>query len=201
MKTQLVPNSFRGALARDSLKTTSHQMFTVLYDLILYVMVPIAFEMSYVKIFLRSMNAYEVNDFEAMSRLIVYLVIQWLLGVMVRRDYLKVTLKRITLTLLILLQLKEAFFEEVLIDMVISMIMESGSMVLLFFKFSHMVVVLKMAGLSWMIAATLLCAVANRSYFIEQLNSILEFANKFRQMFMFRICNCMIQHTWSRQYC
>src|SRR5687767_9909755 len=122
-------------LARDSLKNKTNQMFTVLYEVVLYLMMPIAFEMSFVKIFQRSMSAYEVNDVTAISRLVVYLAIQWFLGVLVRKDYIKATLKRITLALMILVQAKEAFFEEVMFDMIISMMMESGLIVLMFFKF------------------------------------------------------------------
>jgi hypothetical protein len=200
MKTQIAPSgTFRGALARDSLKT--NKMFTVLYDLILFVIMPIAFEMSYVKIFQRSMSAYHVNDLDAMSRLIVYFIIQWFLGVLVRRNYLNVTLKRITLTLLILIQMKEAFYEEVLFDMVISIIMESGFILLLFFRFSNMVVVLKMVGLSWVVIAPLLFAIINGLYSVRSYGNFVLSMNKMKQTFMHRIHNCRIQYCWNRSYC
>jgi len=191
MKTQ--------ALARDSLKT--NQMFKVLYDLILFVMMPIAFEMSYVKIFQKSMSAYHVNDMDAMSRLFVYFAIQWFLGVLVRRNYLKVTLKRITLTLLILIQMKEAFYEEVLFDMVISMIMESGLMLLVFFQFSNMVVILKMASLNWVIIAPLLFSLPNGVFLLRTYGGFVHSMNELKQMFMYRIHSCWIQHSWNRFYC
>jgi hypothetical protein len=134
-------------LARDSLK--KNQLFTVLYELILYVAMPIAFELSFVKILQKSMSVYHSNDLEAFSRLAVYFAIQWFLGVLVRRSYLKATMKRIALALLILLHAKEAFFEEVLFDMMLSIIMESGLMILLFFQFAQLIVILKMTGLFW----------------------------------------------------
>ena len=162
---------------------------------------PIAFEMSYVKIFQRSISAYHVNDLDAMSRLIVYFSIQWFLGVLVRRNYLKVTLKRITLTLLILIHMKEAFYEEVLFDMVISMIMESGMMLLLFFQFSNMVVVLKMAFLNWVIIAPLLFALINQCYSAMKYGHFVHSMNKMNQMCMYRIHNCRIQYSWNRLYC
>lgn len=93
------------------------------------------------------MNAYEVNDTVAIGRLVVYLAIQWLLGIMVRRKYIGTTLKRITLVLMIMIQLKEAFFEEVLLDMMLSMILESGLAILLFIKFAQLMVILKFMGL------------------------------------------------------
>lgn len=191
MKTQ--------SLARDSLKT--NQMFTVLYDLILFAIMPIAFEMSYVKIFQRSMTAYHINDVDAMSRLIVYFAIQWFLGVLVRRNYLKATLKRITLTLLILIQMKEAFYEEVLFDMVISMIMESGLMILFFFQFSNMLVALKLAGLSWVIIAPLLYMLVNGLYHLRSNGKFIRFMDTLTQMFMYRIHNCRIHYSWNRSYC
>jgi hypothetical protein len=95
------------------------------------------------------MSVYHSNDLEAFSRLAVYFAIQWFLGVLVRRSYLKATMKRIALALLILLHAKEAFFEEVLFDMMLSIIMESGLMILLFFQFAQLIVILKMTGLFW----------------------------------------------------
>lgn len=199
MKTQLALNSFRGALARDSLKT--NQMFKVLYDLILFVIMPIAFEMSYVKIFQRSMSAYHVNDLDAMSRLIVYFAIQWFLGVLVRKKYLKVTLKRITLTLLILIQMKEAFYEEVLFDMVLSMIMESGLMVLLFFQFLNLVVTLMLAGLTWVIVSTLVFTLLNGLFQGILTGRSGYILSSYEQMNMNRIHNCRIHHSWNGCYC
>lgn len=199
MKTQVTPNKFQGVLARDSLK--KNQMFTVLYDLILFLVIPLAFEMSYVKIFQRSMNAYQLNDVDAMSRLIVYLIIQWFLGTLVRKNYLKVTLKRITLTMLILLQLKEAFFEEVLFDMVISMIMESGFMILFFFKFINVVVILKMAGLYWLVMASVLFGILHADAFSRSFAGVFQSFRRLSQMFMIRIHNCRIHYSWNSLYC
>ncbi len=141
-------------LARDSLK--KNQLFTVLYELILYVAMPIAFELSFVKILQKSMSVYHSNDLEAFSRLAVYFAIQWFLGVLVRRSYLKATMKRIALALLILLHAKEAFFEEVLFDMMLSIIMESGLMILLFFQFAQLIVILKMTGLFWVLFGSII---------------------------------------------
>lgn len=121
-----------------------NSLFEVLYDFLLFAAIPLAFEMSYVKIFQHTINAYEVNDTVTIGRLVVYLVIQWLLGIMVRRKYIGTTLKRITLVLMIMIQLKEAFFEEVLLDMMLSMILESGLAVLLFIKFAQLMVILKL---------------------------------------------------------
>ncbi len=206
MKTQLAPNSFREVLARDSLKNPpernqGNQMFTVLYDLVLYVMMPIAFEMSYVKIFQSSMKAYHVNDTDAMSRLIAYFAIQWFLGALVRRDYLKATLKRVTLAVLILIQIKEVFFEEVLLDMLLSFAMESGLMVVVFFKFAHLVVVLKMVGLGWVLTGTLLAIISNRLLVREMIDQILAYTKRIVNYFMYRIHICMNPHAWKGSYC
>lgn len=186
MKTQV--------LARDSLKNQKSQMFTTLYDLILYVAMPIAFELSFVKIFQKSMTAYHVNDVLALSRLAVYFMVQFVLGIMVRKGYVNVTLKRLTLAMMILIQVKEAFFDEVLFDMIISMIMESGLMVLLFFKFAQLVIILKMAGLSWLIVGSILYAVSflkGNDAISNTIKSIL--ANK---RSMFRIHPCYMNSYW-----
>ena len=206
MKTQLVPNSFRDSLARDSLQTNpdtvrGNQMFTVLYDLMLYAVIPIAFQMSFVKIFQRSMNAYSANDTEAMSKLILYFIIQWFLGVLVRKQYLRSSLKKMTLAMLILIQIKESFIEEVFFDMLLSMIMESGLMVLLFFKFANLVVLLQMAGLSWLMLGTLLASVANRKFIQDHLNKSMLFFKRNLSNFMIRIHSGMMQYPWNRLYC
>jgi hypothetical protein len=138
---------------------------------------------------------------DAMRRLIVYFAIQWFLGVLVRRNYLKATVKRITLTILILLQLKEAFYEEVLFDMVISMVMESGLMILLFFQFAHIVVALKIAALNWVIIAPLLFAMINGFYSLQSFNKYVDSMKNATQMFMYRIHNCRIHYAWNRLYC
>jgi hypothetical protein len=145
-------------LARDSQKTgvkapPKNQLFSILYDFILYVVVPIAFEMSFVKIFYRSLEAYQVNDVIAMGRLIAYFAIQWLLGVLVRKNYINTSLKKVTLALLILIQVKEVFFEDVFFDMMLSIILESGFTWLLFLKFAQLMVVLKLMGFGLIIFA------------------------------------------------
>lgn len=186
MKTQ--------ALARDSLKLQKSQMFTVLYDLILYVAMPIAFELSFVKIFEKSMSAYHVNDVLALSRLAVYFIVQFILGVMVRKGYVNVTLKRLTLALMILILVKEAFFDEVLFDMILSMMMESGMMVLLFFKFTQLVVLLKLVGLSWLIMGSILYTISyltNRNGLNDVFDNILA-----KLAVMFRIRNCHMHSYW-----
>lgn len=188
-------------LARDSLQTKTNQMFTVLYDLLVFAIIPIAFEMSFVKIFQRSMDAYSTNDVEGLSRLTVYFIIQWFLGVLVRKQYLKASLKRLTLALLILIQVKEAFIEEVFFDMVVSMVMESGLMVLLFFKFANLMVVLKMVGLSYVMLGSLLALMANRTFLLEKLNGGIRYSTTIVIYFMNRIHQYMMQHSWSRLYC
>lgn len=193
MKTQV--------LARDSLQTKTNQMFTVLYDLILYAIIPIAFEMSFVKIFQRSMSAYSANDTTAMSRLVIYFIIQWFLGVLVRKQYLRASLKRMTLVLMILIQVKEAFFDEVFLDMLISMVMESGLMVLLFFKFANLVVLLKMAGLSWLMLGTFLALVANRKIIQDYLNKQFHISKRNVIHFIIRTHSRIILHKWRRLYC
>jgi hypothetical protein len=151
MKTQVALNSFQDVLARDSLKKISPQRFTMLYDLLLFAAVPIAFELSYVKVLQRSLHAYQTSDWEAICRLIAYLTIQGFLGLLVNKNYLKVTLKGITLSILILLQHKEAFFEEVLFDMMISMVLKSGWMMLMFIKLSYLLIFLKLVVVYWLI--------------------------------------------------
>lgn len=203
MKTQ--------TLARDSLQTNpdtpdsnrdrGNQMFTVLYDLMLYAIIPIAFQMSFVKIFQRSMNAYSTNDAEAVIKLILYFIIQWFLGVLVRKQYLRASLKRITLVLLILIQVKEAFIEEVFFDMLVSMVMESGLIVLLFFKFANLVVLLKMAGLSWLMLGTLLASIANKKFIQNHLNKLFNTNKRNAINFMIRIHSRMMQYSWKRLYC
>jgi hypothetical protein len=159
MKTQVTLNTFQGVLARDRLKKTSTQRFTVLYDLLLYLVVPVAFELSYIKVLQRSLHAYQTNDAMAMSRLIIYLLIQSFLGLLVHKKYVKEGLKKITLALLILLQLKEAFFEEVLVDMVISMVLESGWALLAFVKLSYLLVYLKIGSFIWLLNALFLMGI------------------------------------------
>jgi len=185
-------------LARDSLKNKTNQMFTVLYEVLLYLMVPIAFEMSFVKIFQRSMEAYELNDLVAITRLTVYLVIQWFLGVLVRRDYLKATLKRITLAVMILVQAKEAFYEEVLFDMIVSMMLESGLIVLMFFKFFHLVVILKIVGLGWIVLGASIILVSYLTHFEEsdQLNHSMGSVNRPQWMHRIRYCYAYIYRGW-----
>ncbi len=197
MKTQV--------LARDSLQTNlgnrGNQMFTVLYDLMLYAIMPIAFEMSFVKIFQRSMYAYSNYDVEAISKLSVYFIIQWFLGVLVRKQYLRATLKRMTLALLILIQVKEAFFEEVFFDMLVSMVMESGFMVLLFFKFTNLVVILKMAGLAWVLMGSFLALQAHRRFIQDRLNGCYYISSANLGYFMQRIHTRINYYPWKRSYC
>ena len=160
MKTQVQ------VLARDSLKsklTANSRMFEVLYHFILFVAMPVAFEMSFVKIFQKYMNAYRVNDAEATTRLIIYFLVQWFLGVLVRKEYLKASLKRLTLAAMILVQVKEIFIEEVMFDMILSIIMESGLTVLLFFKFAHWVVLFNMIAAGLLVLVTGLLAAVYRS--------------------------------------
>jgi len=159
MKTQPPPEIIPEVLARDRLQQQhtpksreSSRLFEVLYNFLLFAAIPVAFEMSYVKIFQHTLNAYEVNDVVAMSRLVIYLTIQWLLGILVRRKYVAPTLKRITLVLMIMIQVKDAFFEEVLLDMMMSMILESGLAILLFIKFAQLMVILKFMGLLMVVA-------------------------------------------------
>lgn len=186
MKTQV--------LARDSLKNQKSQMITTIYDFILYVAMPIAFELSFVKIFQKSMIAYQVNDVLALSRLAVYFFVQYVLGVMVRRGYVNITLKRLTLALMILIQVKEAFFDEVLFDMILSMIMESGFMVLLFFKFSQLVILLKMAAITWTILGSVIYAMSFLEYGKRILLAFQEI--KMDSVSMFRIHNCQMSSYW-----
>lgn len=188
-------------LARDSLQTKTNQMFTVLYDLLVFAIIPIAFEMSFVKIFQRSMDAYSTNDVEGLSRLTVYFIIQWFLGVLVRKQYLKASLKRLTLALLILIQVKEAFIEEVFFDMVVSMVMESGLMVLLFFKFANLMVLLKMVGISYVMLGTLLAMLANKTFLSERLNGGIRYTRTMVIYFMNRIHQQMMSYSWSRLNC
>jgi hypothetical protein len=176
-------------------------MFKVLYDFLLYVAIPIAFEMSYVKVFQKSMKAYHINDMTAMSRLLVYLAIQWFLGVLVRKGFVRVALKRITLALLILLQLKEAFFEEVLFDMTISMFMESGLVLLLFFKYSNLLIILQVKNLEWIVVDTLIEVRNTIKRICEQVKEVIYTTQKRMQMSEYRIHHYMIQYSWYRAYC
>lgn len=190
MKTQV--------LARDSLKNQKSQMFTTLYDLILFVVIPMAFELSFVKIFQKSMNAYHVNDVVALSRLIVYFLVQYLLGVMVRKHYVSTTLKRLTLAIMILIQVKEAFFDEVLFDMMVSMIMESGLAMLLFVKFTQFVILINMIGLAWLISRGILFLVQFRNF--NPAFNLVGIASMDSGTSKFRIHNCMKNSYWYMPY-
>jgi hypothetical protein len=195
------------ALARDSLKSKqtvkeNSQLFGVLYDFLLFAAIPVAFEMSFVKIFQNSMKAYLVNDVEAMGRLIIYFAVQWFLGVLVRRKYLKSGLKRLTLVVMIIVQVKEAFVEEVLVDMVISIILESGFAVLLFLKFAHLVVILQLMGLCFIIFSAAIYV--KRRQLFQQSKSYLQKLMIQTGTLMHRIQHCMRINIWHRDkysYC
>lgn len=193
-------------LARDSLKSKQgvkekSSLFGVLYDFLLFAAIPVAFEMSFVKIFQNSMQAYEVNDVVAMGRLIIYFTVQWFLGVLVRKEYLRSGLKRLTLVIMIMVQVKEAFFEEILIDMVISMLLESGFAILLFLKFAHLMVILKCIGLSMIMLSAMLYLKKNQP--LKELKVSFKTVLVNMANFTHRIQNCIRMHVWYRysMYC
>ncbi len=206
MKTQPVPGLNRNTTTGESLKSpplptfTKSRFFEVLYDFLLFAAIPIAFEMSYIKIAQVSINAYSGNDVMAISRLIVYLAVQWLLGVMVRNNYATVTLKRVTLVLMIMLQLKDAFFEEVLVDMMISMILESGLALLLFFKFAQLMVILKFMGL--MILVTGVLPFVTKYPYTQTLQALKQLlGTNLISYYMHRIYNHMYNYMWQQNSC
>lgn len=139
MKTQV--------LARDKLKTQTNQMFTVLYDVLLYGILPIAFEMSYIRILKKSMYAFSGNDVDGISRLLIYFIVQWFLSFLVKKEYLRQSFKKVALGFLLFTQLQQFIVADVMLDLGLSLIAESGVLYLLFLEFSDLSVMLSITGL------------------------------------------------------